>query len=85
MDLNYSHLASDVIGRDGFVRYWDVDAQAPYLWNAERRIFITYEDPESLGRKTQYIRAHGLAGAMFWEYNSDLSGALLDALNRGLR
>jgi chitinase len=84
MDLNYSHLASDVIGRDGFVRYWDTEAQAPYLWNAERKIFITYEDPESLGRKTQYIREHGLAGAMFWEYNSDLSGALLDALYRGL-
>jgi chitinase len=84
MDLNYSHLVSDVIGRDGFVRYWDAEAQAPYLWNAERKIFITYEDPESLGRKTQYIRAHGLAGAMFWEYNSDLSGALLDALYRGL-
>jgi chitinase len=84
MDLNYSHLASDVIGRDGFVRYWDTEAQAPYLWNAERKIFITYEDPDSLGRKTQYIREHGLAGAMFWEYNSDLSGALLDALYRGL-
>jgi chitinase len=85
MDLNYSHLASDVIGRDGFVRYWDAEAQAPYLWNAERKIFITYEDPESLGRKTLYIREHGLAGAMFWEYNADLSGALLEALHQGLR
>ena len=35
MDLNYSHLASDVIGRDGFERFWDTEAQAPYLWNAE--------------------------------------------------
>jgi chitinase len=85
MDLNYSHLASDVIGRDGFERFWDTEAQAPYLWNASRRIFITYDDPESLQRKTSYIREHGLGGAMFWEYNSDLSGALLDALNQGLR
>jgi chitinase len=85
MDLNYSHLASDIVGRDGFARFWDAEAQAPYLWNAERKIFITYEDPESLGRKTQYIREHGLAGAMFWEYNSDLSGALLEALYQGLR
>jgi chitinase len=49
-----------------------------------RRIFITYDDPESLQRKCSYIREHGLGGAMFWEYNSDLSGALLDALYRGL-
>ena len=37
MDLNYSHLAARVVGRDGFERFWDADAQAPYLWNAGRR------------------------------------------------
>jgi chitinase len=85
MDLNYSNLASAIIGRDGFERFWDADAQAPYLWNASRRIFITYEDPESLGHKGRYIEEHGLAGAMFWEYNADLSGALLEVLNQALR
>jgi chitinase len=85
MDLDYSHLASNIIGRDGFERFWDAEAQAPYLWNASRRIFVTYDDPESLGRKGQYIVEHGLAGAMFWEYNADPGGALLDALNRTLR
>jgi chitinase len=84
MNLDYVRLAADVIGRDGFVRYWDADAQVPYLWNASRRIFITYEDPESLARKTRYIRERGLAGAMFWEYNSDPSGVLLGALYGGL-
>jgi chitinase len=81
----YGRLASEVIGRNGFVRFWDPLAQAPYLWNAERRIFITYEDPESLTVKARYIRERGLAGAMFWEYGNDPSGALLDALNAGLR
>ena len=84
MNLDYVRLAADVIGHDGFVRYWDADAQVPYLWNASRRIFITYEDPESLARKTRYIRERGLAGAMFWEYNSDPSGVLLGALYAGL-
>jgi chitinase len=81
----YGRLASEVVGRNGFVRFWDPLAQAPYLWNAERRIFITYEDPESLGAKTRYIRDRGLAGVMFWEYSNDPAGALLDALNAGLR
>ncbi len=84
MNLDYVRLAADVIGRDGFVRYWDANAQVPYLWNAKRRIFITYEDPESLARKARYIRERGLAGAMFWEYNSDPSGVLLGALYDGL-
>jgi GH18 family chitinase len=36
-----------LVGRDGSVRYWDPDAQAPF-WNADRRIFISYDDPESM-------------------------------------
>ena len=85
MDLTYGALATGVIGRDGFVRFWDETAQAPYLWNAARRVFITYEDPESLRLKTRYIREHGLAGAMFWQYGEDPTGALLGALDAGLR
>ena len=84
MNLDYSNLATQIVGRDGFERFWDADAQAPYLWNAGRHIFITYEDPESLGHKGRYIQEHGLAGAMFWEYYSDTSGVLLDALNKAL-
>jgi chitinase len=85
MDLTYGALATGVIGRDGFVRFWDDTAQAPYLWNAARRVFITYDDPESLRLKTRYIREHGLAGAMFWQYGEDPTGALLGALDSGLR
>ena len=67
------------------MRRWDYLAQAPFLWNAERRIFITYDDPESLRLKARYVRDHGLAGAMFWEYYADPTGALLDVLFEGLR
>lgn len=84
-DGAYSRLATDVIGRNGFVRYWDAQAQAPYLWNAERRIFITYDDPESLALKARYARDHALGGVMFWEYSNDPTGSLLDALAAGLK
>ena len=42
MDLNHGHLA-DIVGRDGFERFWDAESRAHALWNASRRIFITYE------------------------------------------
>lgn len=80
IETGYGAMASTLIGRDGFVRYWDEQAQAPYLWNVDRRIFISYDDPESMRLKAHYIREHALAGAMFWQYNDDPSGALLDAL-----
>jgi chitinase len=84
LDASYTALSA-LVGHDGFVRHWDAWAQAAYIWNREKRLFVTYEDPESLRVKCAYIREHGLAGAMFWEYGADRTGALLDALFDGLR
>ena len=83
-DLTYGRLAAEVIGRDGFLRRWDATAQAPFLWNAGQRIFISYDDPESMRRKANYVRDKGLGGVMFWQYAEDPSGALLDALHSTL-
>jgi len=83
--LAYGHLAAELVGREGFVRLWDARAQQPYLWNAASRTVICYDDPESLRVKARYVREHGLGGAMFWQYGDDPSGALLEALDAGLR
>ena len=85
IETAYGSLVETSIDKGGFVRYWDADAQSPYLWNAEQHVFISYEDPESLGLKCRYIRERGLAGAMFWDYYSDKTGALLDTLVTGLK
>lgn len=84
LDTSYTALSA-LVGHEGFERHWDTWAQAPYLWNPEKRLFVTYEDPESLRVKCHYIREHGLAGAMFWEYNVDRTGELLRTLFDGLR
>lgn len=70
--------------KNGFIRYWDPVAEAPYLYNAEKQIFVSYDDPESLALKCKYVIAHELRGVMFWDYESDSSGALLNAINDGL-
>lgn len=80
IDTHYGSLATELVDRNGFARRWDAAAQAPFLWNAAKRIFISYEDPESLRVKCRYIRDHALGGAMFWEYAADWTGALLGTL-----
>jgi GH18 family chitinase len=85
LDTSYGTLASELIGRNGWTRFWDTRAQAPYLYHPEKRIFITYDDPESLRIKSHYILEHHLAGAMFWQYYSDSTGALLTTLHQELR
>ena len=76
----YGTLSKDYIDKNGFVRYWDESAQAPYLWNAETKTFISYDDVESLTHKAAFIKSKGLGGVMFWEYSQDTEGELLNIL-----
>ena len=85
LETKYGTLSSALVDKEGYARRWDDAAQAPYLWNAEKRVFVSYDDPESLSRKARYVVANGLAGVMFWEYGADPTGALLGALYRELR
>ena len=82
--LDWPELKRDDIDRHGYVRHWDAQAQAPWLWNAQTRHFITYEDPASLAAKAAYVRAHHLGGVMYWEQGEDPQGELLDDLWRDL-
>jgi len=84
IDTHYDALGA-LARTEGFVRRWDDAAEAPYLWNKDKRIFVTYDDPESLRAKARFIRRLGLAGAMFWEYYADRTGALLGTLFAELR
>jgi chitinase len=83
-DAPYAAIASTMLGH-GYTRYWDAAASAPYLYNAEKQIFVSYEDPESLAAKCTYVKKQHLKGIMFWEYGGDPSGVLLDAIDSGLK
>ena len=80
---NYANITSEMLNQ-GFVRYWDATASAPFLYNPAKRIFVSYEDVESIALKCRYVREHKLGGVMFWDYSGDLNNALLDAINIGL-
>lgn len=84
-DYAWPRLEAEFIGRDGFVRYRDASAQAPYLWNEQSRTFISYDDPQSLAAKARFVRAQGLGGMMYWEQSQDPDGELLGALSGALQ
>ena len=71
--------------KDGFVRYWDDISKAPYLYNTERQLFVSYEDEQSIQLNAQYVKERRLGGMMFWEYSADPENKLLDAINKGLK
>jgi chitinase len=82
---SYSVLARDFINKQGFKRFWDDVAKAPYLWNADSATFITYDDPASLKAKAEFVRTHHLGGIMYWENSHDLDGLLLSTIFDSLR
>jgi chitinase len=76
---------SEAMLNNGFIRYWDPVASVPYLYNPEKHIFVSYEDPESLRLKCNYIVDRHLAGIMFWEYSGDSAGLLLRSIDASIR
>ena len=60
---------------------WDVASQAPYAYDPVNKIFLSFDDQESVKLKTQYAKKEGLDGIMFWQLGSDKNeGGLLDAI-----
>ena len=69
----------------GYTRFWDQSAAAPWLYSPSERIFWTFDDPQSLELKAQYVRSNHLGGVMFWEISGDdEQGSLVNSIYRGL-
>ena len=80
--FDYDHLKRDYIPT--MKRYFDKKANVPYLFNSTTRIWISYEDTESVNRKAQYIKDVRLRGAHLWDLCSDQKGELIDVIHRTL-
>lgn len=76
----FTYLKDSLVDKNGYKEYWDAAAKAPYLFNAEKKIFISYDNERSIKEKCKYVKRHQLAGAMFWEYNSDKKKYLLKVI-----
>ena len=75
---SYTEIALKYENKMDFVKYWDEDAQAPFLYNGYT--FISYDDPLSVRLKCEYAVEKGMAGAFYWVHDSDLGSVLFDAM-----
>jgi chitinase len=80
----YTFIKDSLVGRNGFIRHWDDNAKAPYLFNEEKKQLVVYDDEESVKLKCDYVKRRNLAGVMFWQYASDPKLYLLNAINESL-
>ena len=82
--IGFTMIKDSILKMPGFKEHRDRHAKADYIYNEGTRQFITYDDEWSVKKKCKYVKRKKLAGAMFWEYNDDLKGYLLDVINRVL-
>jgi chitinase len=81
--ISYSDIYDSIAPARGFTQYWDPVAQAPYAFNPERKILVTWDDSVSIRHKTEYARENNLGGIMFWQLADDrLQEGLLDVIHR---
>jgi chitinase len=70
----------------GYTYYWDKKAKAPYQYNANKKLFATFDDERSIREKIKFIRRKKLGGIMFWELAQDnKTNGLVDVMYKGLK
>lgn len=79
---SYGELVKDYINKNGYKRYFDEEARAPWLFNGDT--FISYDDEVSCSEKAEYVVNNGLGGIMFWEYRLDETRTLTEVMRKAL-
>ncbi|ORZ13603.1 glycosyl hydrolases family 18-domain-containing protein [Absidia repens] len=70
-------LSTPTTASSPWIRRWDNVTQTPWLFNPTSKTYISYDDPVSIGIKTDYALSKNLGGIMVWSVDED-NGELLD-------
>ncbi|MFF0658169.1 chitinase C-terminal domain-containing protein [Micromonospora tulbaghiae] len=54
-----------------YARNYSSALVAPWLWNAEKKVFLSTEDDQSIAAKADWVAAKGVGGVMIWELAGD--------------
>ncbi len=78
-DGDWRQLARTRIRDHGYERHWEPAARVPWLYDPRSGTWITYDDPQSVRAKVDYVRERGLGGVVIWELFGD-DGSLMQAI-----
>ncbi|MFZ6708394.1 glycoside hydrolase family 18 protein [Undibacterium sp. TC9W] len=81
----YAEIKKLLAANLGYKSYFSKETKVPWIYNADKKIFISYDDEQSFAYKVAYLKKYKLAGAMFWHLGQDdEEGSLLRSLYRNL-
>jgi chitinase len=80
--INYKSFPIQLTESHGFEYHWDDTCKAPYLYNRQQKLFVTFDDKRSIGLKSRYVIDKKLNGIMFWQLPLDTrKDGLLDVID----
>jgi GH18 family chitinase len=56
---------------DGYTRHWDSTCQVPYLTEDSGPTLWSYDDPQSIGLKCDYVIENDVGGVTIWDVTGD--------------
>ncbi|KAJ2159827.1 hypothetical protein GGF46_002718, partial [Coemansia sp. RSA 552] len=74
-------LTSPAEAAEPWIRTFDETTMTPWLYNGETKMYISYDDPESIQAKLDCAKEKGIAGVMVWAMSND-NGELIDVLTQ---
>ncbi|KAK0490835.1 glycoside hydrolase superfamily [Armillaria novae-zelandiae] len=78
-------LTSDYKGAKGFTRLWDKCSSTPFLRSESAGQVVSYDDPQSIMLKGQFVKTSGMLGTNMWDINGDTKDwALMNAARKGM-
>ncbi|KAK0230972.1 glycoside hydrolase superfamily [Armillaria fumosa] len=78
-------LTSDYKGGKGFTRLWDKCSSTPFLRSETAGQVVSYDDPQSIMLKGQFVKTSGMLGTNMWDINGDTKDwALMNAARKGM-
>lgn len=80
----YNYIEQIYMTDSNYSVVYDQNAGVPYIIKNDGTEFISYDNRQSILEKGNYILKNQLGGMMFWEYGTDSTNILLEAVKDGL-
>ncbi|KAI0071537.1 glycoside hydrolase [Panus rudis PR-1116 ss-1] len=84
IDAGYLDGNGTVNGNMGLGFRFDECSQTPYVYDPQKQIMVSYDDPKSFAAKGKFIVDSGLRGFAMWEAAGDKNDLLLDSIRSSM-
>ncbi|WP_087023333.1 glycoside hydrolase family 18 protein [Thaumasiovibrio subtropicus] len=74
-------LIANYTAEEGYQYGYDAESEAPFLWNSEKQVYISFDDVRSVTAKAKWAKAQNLAGVFSWELSGDPENKLTEAMH----